>query len=99
VAISHPVNVNGTEDGLQSSPLEAVACVETGSGRLDDAQNGAYVPSSTMLNVGLQQRSLQLAAFTLLLSFDEMKGEFQSRSRGQPGFQRTEQVASLKQGF
>jgi len=52
-----------------------------------------------MLNVGLQQHSLQLAAFTFLLSFDEMKGEFQSRSRGQPGFQRREQVASLKQGF
>ena len=58
--------------------------VETGSGRLDDAQNGAYVPNSTMLNVGLQQHSLQFAAFTLLRSFDEMKGEFQSRSRGQP---------------
>jgi hypothetical protein len=99
MAISHAVNVNGTEDGLQGSPLKAVACGETGGGPLDDAQNRAYIPGATMLNVGLQQPSLPLAAFTLLLLFDEMKGEFQSRSRGQPGFRRREQVASLKQSF
>jgi len=96
VAVRHPVNVNRTEDGLQGSPLEAVACVETGGGPLGDAQNGAYVPGATMLNVGLQQHSQQFTAFKLLLLFDEMKGEFQSRSRGQPGFQRREHVASLK---
>ncbi len=81
VAISHPVNVNGTEDSLQGSPLEAAACVERGGGPLDDAQNRAYVPGATMLNMGLQKHSLQFAAFTLLLLLDKMQGEFQSRSR------------------
>jgi len=46
-----------------------------------------------LLNVGLQQQSLHLAAFDLFLLLNQVEWEGESRSRGKPALQRREQVA------
>ena len=63
-------------------------------------QNDAWRPSEPdrrrqcrVAERGLQEQSLHLAAFDLLLLLDQVEWECESRSRAKPALQRREQVA------
>jgi hypothetical protein len=60
---------------------------------LEHLQSRTDVASAALLNVGLQEQSLHLAAFDLLLLLDQVEWECESWSRGKPALQRREQVA------
>jgi hypothetical protein len=67
-------------------------------GLLPDTQSGTYVSMASALQVGLQQQSLHLAAFGLLLALDVVQGELQ-RGRGrQPSLQRRELLPGVRPG-
>ena len=60
---------------------------------MEQLQSRTDVARAALLNVGLQEHSLHLAAFDLLLLLDPVEWECESRSRGKPALQRREQVA------
>jgi hypothetical protein len=60
---------------------------------LEHLQSRANVARAALLNVGLQEQSLHLAAFDLLLLLDQVEWECESLSRGKPALQRREPVA------
>jgi len=60
---------------------------------LEHLQSRTDVASAALLNVGLQEQSLHLAAFDLLLLLDQVEWECERRSGAKPALQRREQVA------
>jgi hypothetical protein len=57
---------------------------------LCDAQGSSDVSRATVLQMGLEQQTVHLAAFGLLLRLDLMKGKLQGTPRRQPSFQHGE---------
>jgi hypothetical protein len=87
--------MDGAKHGIQGAALEA-AVGESRAGRcLEHLQSRTDIASAALQHVGLQEQSLHLAAFDLLLLLDHVERECEGRSRGKPALQRREQVACL----
>ena len=52
-----------------------------------DAQSGAYIAIATLLQMCLEEQTLNLAATGLLLGLDLVQGELECVAGGQPGFE------------
>jgi hypothetical protein len=49
---------------------------------MDDPQGGAHIAVASVLDVGLEEQSLHLTSFVLLLALDLMQGKLQSGRGG-----------------
>ena len=56
------------------------------TGVVANAQGNSDVARATVVQMSLEQPTLHLAAFDLLLGLDLMKGKLQRTMRGQPSF-------------
>ncbi len=54
---------------------------------LDDPQGGAHISVAALLDMGLEEQSLQLASRVLLRALDLVQGELQGGRGGQPVLQ------------
>src|SRR5207249_5248936 len=79
--VTDAVDVDGAKDGLQSPALETAMSVEEG-GLFCDTQGRADITVAALLNVSLEEQSLQVTSLELLLALDLMQGKLQGR-RGQ----------------
>ena len=57
---------------------------------LFELQRGPYISVAAMLQMGLEEKALDLAAFYLLLGFDLVERELESTGGRQPGLQQGE---------
>jgi hypothetical protein len=63
-----------------------------------DAQGRSHISLAAVLQVGLEQQSLHLAAPVLLLALNLVEGEVQGVAGRQPGFQQGEFVGRWRGG-
>ena len=55
-----------------------------------EAQGGSHISVAAMLQVGLEEEALHLAAFALLLGLNLVEGELQGAAGCQPGLEQSE---------
>jgi hypothetical protein len=55
-----------------------------------DAQRGSHISVTALLQVGLKEQALHLAASGLLLTLNLVKGELKGAAGGQPGLEECE---------
>src|SRR5229473_8046757 len=87
--VTDAVDVDGAKDGLQSPALETAMSVEEG-GLFCDTQGLADITIAALLDVSLEEQTLQVTSLELLLALDLMQGELQGGRGRQPGLQRRE---------
>jgi hypothetical protein len=68
--ITDAVNVDGAKDGFQRASLETAVGVKGSGGVCGDAQGSADIPVAPLLDVSLEEQSVQLASAVLLLELD-----------------------------
>ena len=78
--------------------LEAAVGVQGGGGWVGDKQSAAHLSVAPLLDVSLDEQSLQLTSFELLLALDLVEGELQSGRGRQPGLQGRELLAGIEAG-
>ncbi len=87
--VTDAVDVDGAKDGLQSPALETAMSVEEG-GLFCDTQGGADITVAALLDVSLEEQTLQVTSLELLLALDLMQGKLQGGWGRQPVLQGTE---------
>jgi hypothetical protein len=81
---------HGSKDGGKRSGAQTAVRVEHRAVCPLELQNRPYVSVAAMLQMGLEEKSLDLAAFGLLLGFDLVERELESAGGCQPGLQQRE---------
>jgi hypothetical protein len=96
--VTDTVDVDGAKDCLQSPALATAVGVEEGGGLFCDAQGRADITVAALLDVRLEEQSLQVTSLELLLPLDLMKGKLQSRRGRQPCLQGRELLPGVGAG-
>ena len=96
--VTDAVNVDGAKDGLQGPALETAVSVEEGGGLFCDTQGGADITVAALLDVSLEEQTLQVTPLELLLALDLMQGELQGGRGRQPGLQGRELLPGVGAG-
>src|SRR5260370_38857195 len=88
-AVTDAVDVDGAKDCLQGPALETAVSVEEGGGLFCDTQGGADITVAALLDVSLEEQTLQVTPLELLLAPDLMKGKLQGGGRRQASLHET----------
>jgi hypothetical protein len=75
--VTDAVDVNGAKDGLQGPAPKTAVGVDEGGGLFCDAPSRADITVAPLLDVSLEEQSLQVTSLELLLALDLMKGKLQ----------------------
>jgi len=89
-AVTDAVDVDGAKDCLQGPALETAVSLEEGGGLFCDTQGGADITVAALLDVSLEEQTLQVTPLELLLALDLMQGKLQGGWGRQPVLQGTE---------
>jgi hypothetical protein len=75
--VTDAVDVDGTKDCLQGPALETAVVVEERGGLFCDAQGRADITVAALLDMSLEEQTLQVTSLVLLLALDLMEGKLQ----------------------
>jgi hypothetical protein len=73
--VTDAVDVDGTKDCLQGPALETAVVVEERGGLFCDPQGRADITVAALLDVSLEEQTLQVTTLVLLLALDLMQWE------------------------
>jgi hypothetical protein len=82
--------LDGPEDGGDGSGAQVAVRIEHLTIWLLEFQGGSHISIAALLQVGLQEETLQFASFGLLLELDLVQRELESAGGSQPGLQARE---------
>ena len=85
--VGHAVNVDLAKYGFESPPLQSAMSKQGDGVALCYAERWADVARTAKIHMRLQQKALNLAAFEVLLLFDEVERRGLSTGRSEPLFE------------
>ena len=85
--VGHAVNVDLAKDGFESPPLQSAMSKQGEGVALCYEEGRADVARAAAIHVRLQQKALDLAAFEVLLLFDEVERRGLRNRRSEPLFE------------
>ncbi len=88
--VAHTDEFHGSKHGGQGSDAQAAVRVEHRAVCLFQLQGRPYISVAAMLQMGLEEKALDLAAFSLLLGLDLVERELEGAGGCQPGLQQRE---------
>lgn len=88
--VAHADECHGSEDGGERAGAQSAMGVEHVPVLLVEAQGGSNIAVAAMLQVGLEEQAVHLAAFGLLLRLDLVEGQWESPGGSQPGLEQSE---------
>lgn len=88
--VAHADEFHGSKDGGQRAGAKPAMGIDLVAVLLMEAQGGSDIPVAALLQVGLEEQALDLAALGVLLGLDLVKGKLESTGGGQPGLKQGE---------
>src|SRR5208283_2823200 len=88
--VAHTDEFDGSKDGGKGSGAQTAVRVERRAICLFQLQSRSHISVPAMLQMGLEEKALDLAAFGLLLGLDLVERELESAGGCQPGLQQRE---------
>ena len=88
--VAHADEFDGSKDGGERAGAQPAMRVEQLAVCLFELQGGSHISVAAMLQMGLEEQALDLAAFVLLLGLDLVEGELEGAGGCQPGLKQSE---------
>jgi len=73
--VTHTIQFHSSKDGGKGSGAQTAVRVEHRAVRLLELQSRSHISAAAMLQMGLEEKALDLAALGLLLRFDQVERE------------------------